>query len=143
MGALRSWILEGGLADLTPVALAVRALAEPALGEEGAGDVELALVEAVTNVIRHGYGPEGGPIRVEASVAPTELVLRLFDWGRPIPGEALAAAGLSRFDFDPADLDALPAGGMGLSIIAAVMDEVSYRSDEGQNVLTLLRRLRA
>ena len=34
-----------------------------------AGD-ELALVEAATNVVRHGYGPEGGPIRIEASTEP-------------------------------------------------------------------------
>jgi serine/threonine-protein kinase RsbW len=71
------------------------------------------------------------------------LVVRIFDWGRPIPGDALANAGLSRFDFDPTDLLEIPEGGMGLSLIASVMDEVTYRSDDGQNVLTLLRRARA
>jgi serine/threonine-protein kinase RsbW len=60
MKAGLSWIIEGGLDAVAPVAEAVRALARPVLGEEGAGDLELALVEAVTNVIRHGYGHEGG-----------------------------------------------------------------------------------
>ena len=41
------------------------------------------------------------------------------------------------------DLSEIPEGGMGLSLIASVMDEVTYRSDEGQNLLTLLRRARA
>jgi len=142
MEPAQAWILDGDVTALTPVALAVRRMAEAELGEEGASDVELALVEAVTNVIRHGYGPEGGPIRVEVSAGSGQVVVRLFDWGRPIPGDALAGAGLSRFDFDPADIDALPSGGLGLSIIASVMDKVTYRSDEGQNVLTLLRRHR-
>ncbi len=132
------WIIERDLAAMTPVAEGVRALAEQVLGREAASDVELAFVEAVSNVFRHGYGPGGGPIKVEAAGnAATGITLRIHDWGRPIPGEALAEAGLSRFDFDPDDLESIPAGGMGLSLITSVMDDVAYRSDEGQNVLTL------
>lgn len=134
-----TWIIDAGLDAVGPVAEAVRDLARPVLGEEGAGDVELALTEAVTNVIRHGYGPEGGPVRVEARLLGDVLTLCIFDWGRPIPGEALAGAGARRFDFDPDDLDAVPAGGMGLSLIAMLMDEVSYRCDAGQNMLRLRR----
>jgi serine/threonine-protein kinase RsbW len=144
MASERTWVLDRSrLEDLGPISEAVRSLAEVHLGVEGADDVELALVEAATNVVRHGYGPEGGPIRVEALDIPHGVVVRISDWGRPIPGEALASAGLSRFDFDPTDLSEIPEGGMGLSLIAAVMDEVTYRSDEGQNVLTLLRRAHA
>ncbi len=132
------WIIESDLAAMTPVAEGVRAFAERVLGNETASDVELAFVEAVSNVFRHGYGSGGGPVRVEASGTPaTGMTLRIHDWGRPIPGEALAEAGLSRFDFDPDNLENVPAGGMGLSLITAVMDDVAYRSDEGQNVLTL------
>lgn len=140
----RTWVLDrSSLEDIGPISETVRALAAPTLGEEGAGDVELALVEAATNVVRHGYGPDGGPIRIEASSGRHGILVRISDWGRPIPGDILAQAGLSRFDFDPTDLAELPEGGMGLSLIASVMDEVSYRSDGGQNVLTLLRRARA
>ena len=144
MASERIWVLDrSSLEDIGPISQVVRSLAAPGLGEEGAGDVELALVEAATNVVRHGYGPEGGPIRIEASEIPDGVVVRISDWGQPIPGEALASAGLSRFDFDPSSLLDIPEGGMGLSLIVAVMDEVTYRSDEGQNVLTLLRRARA
>lgn len=136
------WIIDADLEGVAPVARAVRTLAEPAMGSEGADDVELALVEAATNVIRHGYGPEGGPVRIEARLDGTQVTLRIHDWGRPIPGEALAAAGLNRFDFDPLDLDSLPEGGMGLSLITLLMDEVGYRSDAGQNILTMVRRPR-
>ena len=139
----RTWVLDrSSLQEIGPISETVRSFAATSLGEEGAGDVELALAEAVTNVVRHGYGPKGGPIRIEASETPNRLVVKISDWGRPIPGEALASAGLSRFDFDPANLLEIPEGGMGLSIIASVMDEVTYRSDEGQNILTLLRRAR-
>src|SRR4028119_1647786 len=104
MSSARTWVLDrSSLEDIGPISEAVRSLAEPELGEEGAGDVELALVEAATNVVRHGYGPEGGPIRIEALEVPSGLLVRIFDWGHPIPGETLASAGLSRFDFDPND----------------------------------------
>lgn len=144
MTAERTWILDrSSLEGIAPVSEGVRILARPILGEEAAGDVELALVEAATNVVRHGYGSEGGPIRIEASEIANGMMVKISDWGRPIPGEALASAGLSRFDFDPSNLVDIPEGGMGLSLIASVMDEVTYRSDEGQNILTLLRRARA
>jgi serine/threonine-protein kinase RsbW len=139
MAEVGTWIIDTGLEAVGPVAEAVRALALPVLGEEGAGDLELALTEAVTNVIRHGYGPEGGPVRVEAEVQGRQMRICIFDWGRQVPGEALAGAGLHRFDFDPEDIEGLPAGGMGLSLITVLMDEVSYRTDLGQNRLTLLR----
>ena len=140
----RTWVLDrSSLEHIGPISETVRSLVEPKLGAEGAGDVELALVEAVTNVVRHGYGSDGGPIRIEVSSDVHSVLVRIFDWGRPIPGETLASAGLSRFDFDPTNLLEIPEGGMGLSLIASVMDEVTYRSEEGQNVLTLLRRARA
>ncbi len=144
MASERVWVLDrSSLADIGPISEVVRSLAEPELGAEGAGDVELALVEAATNVVRHGYGPEGGPIRIEALAESRGILVRISDWGRPIPGEALASAGLNRFDFDPTNLLDIPEGGMGLALIASIMDEVTYRSDQGQNILTLLRRARA
>lgn len=115
MASERTWVLDrSSLEDIGPISETVRALAVPTLGEEGAGDVELALVEAATNVVRHGYGPDGGPIRIEASAEAQGIQVRISDWGRPIPGDALASAGLSRFDFYPTDLLEIPEGGMGL-----------------------------
>ena len=139
----RTWVLsDGSLEAISPISQIVRALAEVELGSEAAGDIELALVEAVTNIIRHGSDSDVGMIRIEVSVATDSVDLRIFDWGQPIPSASLAQAGGSRFDFDPADLEALPEGGMGLMIISSVMDEVTYNSDEGQNLLTLRRRVR-
>lgn len=137
MSRTAAWIIACDLEAVGSLTEEVRAFSLPLLGEEAAADMELAAAEAVTNVVRHGYGPQGGPLRVEIQAEPGAVVLRLFDWGRPIPGGALAEAGASRFDFDPGDLDSVPTGGMGLSLITMLVDEISYRSDEGQNVLTL------
>jgi anti-sigma regulatory factor (Ser/Thr protein kinase) len=49
-------MLCSSLEDIRPTSETVRSLVALELGEERAGDVELALVEAVTNVVRHGYG---------------------------------------------------------------------------------------
>lgn len=135
----RFWSIDTGLNAIAPVTKTIRDLAEPIVGEQGAGDVELALVEAITNVIRHGYGPEGGPVRVEAELDDGIVAFRIFDWGLPIPAKALAEAGLHRFEFDPEDIESLPVGGMGLSLIVVLMDDVSYTSENGQNTLSMRR----
>ena len=143
MALQSTWTLESRLDAVAPVSEAVREFALSVLGEEGAQDLELAVVEAVTNVIKHGYGPEGGRIRVEADAEAEGVTIRILDQGRAIPPEALGGAGPGRFDFDPENLDGVPAGGMGLSLISMLMDEVSYDSRDGQNVLRLVRRVRA
>lgn len=43
--------------------------------------VKLAVTEAVTNVVRHAYGAEGGEIRVAVEPANSTLVVRVVDDG--------------------------------------------------------------
>jgi serine/threonine-protein kinase RsbW len=80
---------------------------------------------------------------VEADAEAEGVTVRILDRGRAVPPEALGGAGRGRFDFDPENLDGVPAGGMGLSLISMLMDEVNYDSRDGQNVLSLVRHVRA
>lgn len=108
-------------------------LAEWGLSAERRSLLELAVVEAATNVVRHAYGGRGGRVDVELVREGNEIALSVVDSGSsfdptrvPPPREP-----------DPADPSTWPEGGMGLPIIRAACDELRYRSEGGRNRLSL------
>lgn len=99
--------------------------------------LELALVEAATNVARHAYrdGPPG-PVTLVLVRRGNDLSLSVKDRGLsfdpaavPLPPEP-----------DPDDPSTWPEGGMGLPIIRAACDELRYATADGENTLTLVLR---
>ena len=107
------------------------------LPQVDAYQIELCVVEAVTNAIKHAYNNQPGfSIQINFAVYSDKLVITVCDEGRAMP--ALVVPSL---DFDPADLEHLPEGGMGLFLIHRIMDEVTYVSQHGKNVLTMAKRL--
>ncbi|MCA9242616.1 MAG: ATP-binding protein [Phycisphaerales bacterium] len=90
-------------------------------------DLALAVHEALTNVIRHGYGNVGGqPIRIRISKCVTtegvegiEVTIR--DFGRQIDPASIRGR----------DLDEVRPGGLGVHIITQIMDSARYEPAEG------------
>jgi serine/threonine-protein kinase RsbW len=80
--------------------------------EETLGDLKLAVTEACTNSVRHGYSNGEGTVDVVYELQPDRLVVEVADDG---PG--FDAAG------DRPDEDNLAEGGLGIAIIKAVSDE--------------------
>jgi serine/threonine-protein kinase RsbW len=119
---------------------AVRALcATSGVPARECAQVELALVEAVNNVIRHAYKLEAGhPVEVVFTVEAETFTIDVVDEGSSMPERPEPA-----LDFDPADIANLPEGGMGLFIIHSVMDRVEYATRDGRNTFTMARRLAA
>src|SRR6266540_381078 len=80
------------------------------LSEETLGDLKLAVTEACSNSVRHGYGEAGeGFVEVLYELQPDRLVIEVVDDG---PG----------FDAKggPVDEENLAEGGLGIAIIKAV-----------------------
>ena len=103
------------------------------LDDVAAYQVELCVVEAVNNAIRHGYDSEPGhEVELIVSLHRGGITLRVCDGGRPL--ENMDNADMN---FDEEDLDSLPERGMGLFLIHTVMDEVSYERLGGRNILTM------
>jgi serine/threonine-protein kinase RsbW len=98
---------------------------------EAVADLELAMTEALANVVEHGG--EGGPavpIDVEASVVADRLVVRIRD----------RSATFVASDVPARDLDHVAEGGYGLPLIGMVMDEVRRAPrGGGGNILTLVK----
>ncbi len=116
----------------------VRQGAEAAgLSDREAYAVELAVDEACTNIIEHGYGGESrGEIQATWEVRGSELVVELKDWGKPFDPTKVPAP-----DFQ-VPLEELPMRGAGLLMIRGAMDEVQYQTTpEGANLLRLIKRI--
>jgi anti-sigma regulatory factor (Ser/Thr protein kinase) len=93
--------------------------------------ITLAVVEALTNVMRHSYGgPCDKPVIVklnkisypDAKKAGMEIVIR--DFGKQVDPE----------DIKGRDLDELEPGGVGVHIMRAAMDEVEFTRGEGSGM---------
>jgi serine/threonine-protein kinase RsbW len=122
------------LANVRLLGLAVQAFCTYLnFGETEAYQVQLAMVEAVTNVIRHAYdGQPGREVEVTVTLQPQCLSFQVKDTGRPLP-----ALNLQALEFDPGDVDHLPEGGMGLVIMHHVMDRVEYCRVGETNILKM------
>jgi len=103
---------------------AVRQVAQSVgIKEEDIEQITLAVVEALTNVIRHSYGgPCNKPVILKLSrikyrdqaKAAIEILIR--DFGRQVDPKTIKGRALE--DVEP--------GGVGVHIMKSVMDEVEY-----------------
>src|ERR1700694_5102127 len=83
------------------------------LSEETLGDLKLAVTEACSNSVRHGYAEGGeGVVEVLYELKPDRLVVEVADNGPGFDAEG-----------DRPDAENLAEGGLGIEIIKAVSDE--------------------
>ena len=92
----------------------------------------LSLDEIVSNVIRHGFADQAEhAIAVSVDVIDGLVTATVVDDGEAFdPREAPVP------DLD-APLEERKAGGLGMHLVRATMDEVEYRREDGRNVLTV------
>ena len=131
--------IESKFSDVALIGNAVRGVcACSPLSTEAYGEMEVCVVEAVNNAIAHAYRHQVG-FQVEATITlhPDRICFEISDFGSAI--EEFAPRTL---EFDPQVVDSIPESGMGLYIIGAIMDEVSYRSEQGRNTLSFSRYFR-
>ena len=93
---------------------------------------QLAVCEAVENVIQHGYQGEAGEINVTVETTPGALTVEIAD--------RAPAFDPTRYPVDPgAPVHESRVGGRGILMIRRVMDEISYERRGPQNVLRLTK----
>lgn len=103
--------------------------------------IELAVVEAVNNAIEHAYhGEPGHMVVVEFRLMPDAFSLSVRDCGDPMDPDKLTASA-EAVQLDRADPETWALRGRGLSIIKSCMDSVEYEVGDGENTLTMRRRL--
>jgi serine/threonine-protein kinase RsbW len=103
--------------------------------EEGVWQLELAVNEAVSNIIKHAYiGRKDQTIQIEADAFADRFIVTIFHWGKA---------------FDPPESVPLPTldysreRGLGLFLINNCVDEVNYsRDNSGKNSIRLVKNLK-
>ena len=105
--------------------------------EAETANIELCVVEAVSNSVRHAYkGEPGHPVTVEVRLVDHGLEIRVLDEGLPVPPENRVPR---EPDFDPTDIFSVPEGGRGTFIMHSLMDSVTYGLEGRTNVLLLTK----
>jgi serine/threonine-protein kinase RsbW len=98
--------------------------------------VQLAVDEACTNIIKHAYSGQNGPITIICELVNDNLIITITDKGKPFDPRSVPPPDLE------GDLDKRRIGGLGIYFMQKMMDEVSYEfSSEEGNKLTMRRRL--
>jgi serine/threonine-protein kinase RsbW len=139
-----SFMFEATLEDASLVAQALRVFLPPEVGDDARNEIEIGVVEAMSNIVRHSYGAsETGIIAVSYDFCGDLIVIELTDHGRPVADPNQFQGGSDKFAFDPEDIAALPEGGMGIPLMLAAFDRVEYRSDGGANTLRLEKSIAA
>ena len=108
----------------------------PGVNDEILYDVQLAVDEACTNIITHGYADmDPGSIILDLELDPDRLTLSLTDFGHsfepreaPIPDAEVSIEERER-------------GGFGLFFINQSVDELDYRVTEDGNTMVLTKLL--
>jgi len=97
-------------------------------------DAQLAVEEAVTNIIMHGYEGHAGEIHITCHATRGIIEIQIED-------TAPLFNPLSVPDPDvTTDIHDRRMGGLGIFLIRRVMDDVMYRNDQGKNILVLIKR---
>jgi serine/threonine-protein kinase RsbW len=98
-------------------------------------NTQLAVDEAATNIMLHGYQGQGGRFELEVERVENDLVIRLRDEAAPFDPTTLPSPDLTL------PLSQRPIGGLGVHLIRQTMDEVVHRvTAAGGNELTLIKR---
>jgi len=102
------------------------------LDNDGVDQLELAVTEAASNIMRHAYQSRlDQPIQLVAEAFSNRIIIRLFHHGSVFDPEMVR----------PPTFDGSREGGFGVYIIAHSVDEVHYAYDEQQgNCICLVKK---
>lgn len=109
---------------------------EVGIDQEEIDNIELAVDEACTNVIEHGYEPDdpNKELTIRMEINTSKLVLTVIDHARPF----------NMLRYTPREVSELKAegkdGGLGIRLIKHIMDTIDYQTRaDGHNELIMTK----
>lgn len=98
--------------------------------------INIAIDEIFSNIVRYGYPGKSGPVTVEIieQEEPRSVFIRFSDEG--IPYNPITAT-------DPditLSAEERSIGGLGIFVVKKTMDDVKYKYENGQNILTVQKK---
>jgi serine/threonine-protein kinase RsbW len=112
-------------------------LEEKHFPREKATQIVVAVEEIFANVAMYAYSPDVGSVRVISTVNadPLSVSITLIDQGKPF-NPLLSASPDTTLP-----LNERMVGGLGVHIVKSFMDNMAYRYENGQNILTITKRI--
>ncbi|MBR0077254.1 MAG: SpoIIE family protein phosphatase [Bacteroidales bacterium] len=133
----RHLILHNDIQQIPQLADFMETIAEEKhLNQNDTMSLNLALEEAVTNVILYAY-PDGsdGLVDIEAVLREHSIEFTITDSGFPFDPTAAPEADITLL------ADERSIGGLGIHLVRQIMDEVRYQRRDNKNVLTLIKNI--
>ncbi len=133
----RHLILHNNIQQIPQLADFIETIANEMRLDQGlAMSLNLALEEAVTNVILYAY-PAGsdGLVDIEAIMGKDILEFIISDSGVAFDPTAAPEADISL------GVEDRPIGGLGIFLVRNIMDTVSYQRTDGKNILSMTKKL--
>ena len=101
--------------------------------------IDIAIDELFGNIAHYAYNPDVGEatVRVEVMEDPLSVVITFIDGG--VPYDPLTQA-------DPditLSAEERAIGGLGIFMVKKTMDEITYRYENGSNILSIRKNLRS
>lgn len=101
--------------------------------------IDIAIDELFSNIAHYAYNPDVGEatVRVEVMEDPLSVVITFIDGG--VPYDPLTQA-------DPdttLSAEERAIGGLGIFMVKKTMDEITYRYENGSNILSIRKNLRS
>ncbi|VBB07988.1 anti-sigma f factor [Lucifera butyrica] len=118
-----------GIARITAAAFAAQA--DFTLSE--IEEIKVAVSEAISNAIIHGYGHQDGQIQFEMTLYEEKLECLIIDYGKGIADIALARQ--PAFSTDPERM------GLGFVFMESFMDELDVKSGVGQGTTVKMGKM--
>lgn len=97
-------------------------------------EVQTAVDEACTNIMKYAYSEEGGIITITCELQVNDLVVTIKDKGKPFDPYSVPLPDLV------ADLDKRRIGGLGIYLMRKFMDDVSYSFDTNKGNTLVMRK---
>lgn len=100
--------------------------------------VDVAIDEIFSNIVRYAYNPKTGPatVCVEVEENPLSVVITFIDHGAPFDPLAEERPETTRLPKNER-----PIGGLGLFMVKRTMDDVTYEYRDGQNILAIRKKI--
>ncbi len=97
--------------------------------------INLALEEAVTNVMLYAYPNENGKVLIEAEKSERMITFIISDNGIPFDPTQRPEADITL------TAEERSIGGLGIHLVRQIMDEIHYERKDNRNILTLVKKL--
>jgi len=105
--------------------------------ETGIFEVQTAVDEACTNIIKYAYAAEGDIIIIACEIQGNDFVVTIRDKGKPFDPSSVPPPDLKT------DLDKRRIGGLGIYLMRKLMDDVSYSFNAEKGNTLVMRKVMA